>query len=96
LATIARNDPCPCGSGEKYKKCCLKSGGVRNQKRLVQAQWLAVAVVVAAIAVGMVYSPGAGFAVVVGGALLVGALVFFSNPPPPRSGGSPGAINFGR
>jgi uncharacterized protein YecA (UPF0149 family) len=18
-----RNDPCPCGSGEKYKKCCL-------------------------------------------------------------------------
>lgn len=23
-----RNDPCPCGSGEKYKKCCLK---IRNQ-----------------------------------------------------------------
>jgi hypothetical protein len=22
---IARNDPCPCGSGLKYKKCCLKS-----------------------------------------------------------------------
>jgi len=21
-----RNDPCPCGSGKKYKKCCLKSG----------------------------------------------------------------------
>lgn len=20
---ISRNDPCPCGSGEKYKKCCL-------------------------------------------------------------------------
>ena len=20
---IGRNDPCPCGSGEKYKKCCL-------------------------------------------------------------------------
>ncbi|WP_216594034.1 SEC-C metal-binding domain-containing protein [Desulfobacter postgatei] len=19
---IARNDPCPCGSGKKYKKCC--------------------------------------------------------------------------
>jgi len=18
-----RNDPCPCGSGKKYKKCCL-------------------------------------------------------------------------
>jgi SWIM/SEC-C metal-binding protein len=21
--TIGRNDPCPCGSGKKYKKCCL-------------------------------------------------------------------------
>ncbi|MEL7335017.1 MAG: SEC-C metal-binding domain-containing protein [Planctomycetota bacterium] len=20
-----RNDPCPCGSGRKYKKCCLKN-----------------------------------------------------------------------
>ena len=23
---IGRNDPCPCGSGEKYKKCCLDKG----------------------------------------------------------------------
>jgi len=23
---IARNDPCPCGSGKKYKSCCGKSG----------------------------------------------------------------------
>ena len=23
---IGRNDPCPCGSGKKYKNCCLKSG----------------------------------------------------------------------
>ncbi len=23
-AKIGRNDPCPCGSGKKYKKCCLK------------------------------------------------------------------------
>ncbi len=21
-AKIARNEPCPCGSGKKYKKCC--------------------------------------------------------------------------
>jgi uncharacterized protein len=20
---VGRNDPCPCGSGQKYKKCCL-------------------------------------------------------------------------
>lgn len=22
LAKVGRNDPCPCGSGKKYKKCC--------------------------------------------------------------------------
>ncbi len=21
---VGRNDPCPCGSGKKYKKCCFK------------------------------------------------------------------------
>jgi len=21
---IGRNEPCPCGSGKKYKKCCMK------------------------------------------------------------------------
>lgn len=24
LATAGRNDPCPCGSGKKYKKCCIR------------------------------------------------------------------------
>jgi SEC-C motif-containing protein len=23
LRELGRNDPCPCGSGKKYKKCCL-------------------------------------------------------------------------
>jgi hypothetical protein len=21
---VSRNDPCPCGSGKKFKKCCLR------------------------------------------------------------------------
>lgn len=24
MARIGRNDPCPCGSGRKYKRCCLR------------------------------------------------------------------------
>src|SRR5271165_1431446 len=24
MQTLRRNDPCPCGSGKKYKHCCLK------------------------------------------------------------------------
>lgn len=30
--TPERNSPCPCGSGKKYKKCCmLKPSGIANQ-----------------------------------------------------------------
>ena len=27
-----RNDPCPCGSGKKYKQCCLKAGQTETSK----------------------------------------------------------------
>ena len=23
---LGRNDPCPCGSGKRFKRCCLQSG----------------------------------------------------------------------
>ncbi len=29
---IGRNDPCPCGSGKKYKKCCGRD--LEDQKSL--------------------------------------------------------------
>ena len=29
---IGRNDKCPCGSGLKYKNCCLASGTYENYK----------------------------------------------------------------
>ena len=28
---IGRNDPCPCGSGKKYKKCCGQNGAEANK-----------------------------------------------------------------
>ena len=27
MAAIGRNDPCHCGSGKKYKQCCLNKAG---------------------------------------------------------------------
>jgi len=30
-ATVNRNDPCPCGSGKKYKKCCMNKSTTMNQ-----------------------------------------------------------------
>lgn len=94
--SVARNDPCPCGSGLKYKQCCLKTGGVEKQKRLRLAQLLALVVAVAAVFVGYQWGARPAFVVLGVGALVVGGLFFFINPPPPRSGGNPGAINFGR
>jgi len=26
LGATRRNDPCPCGSGRAFKRCCMKSG----------------------------------------------------------------------
>ena len=46
-AKVGRNDPCPCGSGKKYKQCCERKSGA-----LSPAAWIAiVGVVLAAIAV---------------------------------------------
>jgi hypothetical protein len=28
---LSRNDPCPCGSGKKYKKCCWGKGVAEDQ-----------------------------------------------------------------
>lgn len=29
---VGRNDPCPCGSGKKFKKCCLANSGAEFQE----------------------------------------------------------------
>jgi hypothetical protein len=34
VATIGRNDPCPCKSGKKYKKCCLPADQARASEQL--------------------------------------------------------------
>ncbi len=35
---IGRNDPCPCGSGKKYKKCCLEKDEREKSEQLKQAR----------------------------------------------------------
>jgi uncharacterized protein len=32
-----RNDPCPCGSGKKYKQCCMPKA---QPKRKISAKWI--------------------------------------------------------
>ena len=34
-----RNDPCPCGSGKKYKKCCLKNVAVEETMKVIEERF---------------------------------------------------------
>jgi hypothetical protein len=36
--TLGRNDPCHCGSGKKYKKCCMAKDEAADRKTL-EEQW---------------------------------------------------------
>ncbi len=35
---IGRNDPCPCGSGKKYKQCCLLKSKPSTGKKKFNAK----------------------------------------------------------
>jgi len=34
MPKVGRNDPCPCGSGKKYKNCCIRQDRVRASREL--------------------------------------------------------------
>jgi len=34
VTTVSRNDPCPCGSGRKFKHCCLRVQDVEDNLRV--------------------------------------------------------------
>ena len=37
---VGRNDPCPCGSGKKYKKCCLnKNDFTLSYQKYIDSSW---------------------------------------------------------
>jgi tetratricopeptide (TPR) repeat protein len=38
MAKPGRNDPCHCGSGNKYKKCCLAKDEAAERERMAEAQ----------------------------------------------------------
>ena len=37
---IGRNDPCPCGSGKKFKQCCFLTKGGSGVKKKLTAKWI--------------------------------------------------------
>ena len=42
MSKIRRNDPCPCGSGKKYKHCCYLKNYKRVEPHKINAQFTTV------------------------------------------------------
>jgi protein O-GlcNAc transferase len=47
MSKTGRNDPCPCGSGKKFKHCCVQLGAAPAASRHVQAKPVPAAIAVA-------------------------------------------------
>ena len=100
---ISRNAPCPCGSGKKYKHCCLGQEIGAGTPEQVQASRKRTIVFLSVIGLAVSgaagYSEGVVFGLTVAAAsVLIGAgYMIFSNPPPPRAdSGNPAGLDFGR
>jgi len=51
---VHRNDPCPCGSGKKYKRCCMEK---TSKKEVVSySLWAVMGLITLSIAVVFIYS----------------------------------------
>jgi len=37
---VGRNEPCPCGSGKKFKQCCLAKQSQKEDRRKAVGIWL--------------------------------------------------------
>jgi len=95
--SVTRNDPCPCGSGLKYKRCCLGKTPPLRGKRLLLSGLVAVLAVGGAVVISVFHGPktGLGTGVVL---LLVAGILYIVRSPPPSGHGRGGSsdINFGR
>jgi hypothetical protein len=97
VAQVSRNDPCPCGSGLKYKRCCLGKRPPMRGRRLLWYVLLFAGIVGAATAVSLLHDLKSGLGVGAGLLLLAGILIVVRGAPPSRgSRGGPSDINFGR
>ena len=99
--TVARNAPCPCGSGKKYKRCHGADGAEEPSAVKKRVQKLPLLIAVGGLNAGVIHAFTVGFdtggLVAVGGVVAAIALSVFSDPPPPNANpGDPAGLGFGR
>ena len=93
---VGRNDPCPCGSGQKYKACCMGAPAKGLSKRTRVMLAIGGVGLIAAVVLGITVSADAAKLAGVVALLAAAAWWFFGEPPSSTGSGNPGAIGFGR
>ncbi|HOX43305.1 MAG TPA: SEC-C metal-binding domain-containing protein [Myxococcota bacterium] len=79
---LGRNEPCPCGSGKKYKHCCLHQESSQPTRRFKGVMVvLAVLSVLASVAGALLLRE---WWVLAGGGMLAALLLVLENPPAAR------------
>ena len=98
---IGRNDPCPCGSGKKYKQCHIGQrigeDGAPAKADMRLPLLLSVVALIIAVAVMVLKDPGSGAIVAIVEAMGIGGYVVLrKHPDRDPNSKDPGGINFGR
>lgn len=94
---VARNDPCPCESGKKFKQCCMGKKQLRGQTRWRIYVGLALIGVAAIVAVSLLQGFQTGLIAGAGYLLGIGLVLVLRKPPPPAgSNKDPAGLSFGR
>lgn len=87
--STSRNDLCPCGSGQKYKKCCLGAPDPKAVRRSKILLYGTLALVLVTVATYVLAGRGVASAVGLGSFGLVIGYVLAGGPPPSTGKGAP-------
>ena len=92
-----RNEPCQCGSGKKYKHCCINKSPEPAATRWILPLLGVVLSIAFGVFMGFRYGITRGFAMGTGLLIIVGIFWAVRSPAPPSGkSGDSAAINFGK
>ena len=94
---VGRNDPCPCGSGKKYKHCCLNADTSSAIKWRMGPLMCAAVGIISGLALFFTQGATVGGPVIAAGIVIPIAWTVFTDPPPVKSNtDDAAAMKFGK
>lgn len=95
--SVGRNEPCPCGSGKKYKQCCLLVESSNQVRWRMGPLLLAVLGIVSGAVLFFTHDATVGGPVIAAGIIIPIAWTVFTDPPPVKANtDDAAAMKFGK